>query len=1197
MTIRKIWKVKNAYYKEAKGLANHLNISPLLARLLINRGYKSAETASHFLKADLNSLSSPYQMKGIEQACKRLFKAINNREKVLVYGDYDVDGITSTSLLVEVFKSLGLEVDYYIPNRIDEGYGLNFTALKKIAVQDFTLVVTVDCGITAKEDIYKGKELGLDFIVTDHHQIPEELPNCLVINPLLDDSDVAWKNLSGVGIAFKLAQALLMKLKNTSETKKILDLVALGTVADLVPLNGENRILVKNGLEMIKKGQRVGLVALCTVANLDIKNLNTSQIAYGLAPRINACGRIGDASLGVELLLSSNLDKALAIAEKLDLKNRERQTIEQEITNHAFILAEQMDLDNTKVLVLASEKWHTGIIGIVASRLVEKYHRPTILFGIEDGICKGSGRSIPNFHLYQALKETDDLLIQYGGHSQAAGLSLVKENLDNFRRNINYYADKVLNPQDFVPVIKIEEEINLAEVNNSIFNEIELLEPFGYANPKPLLAYRRANIKNYRKVGNGKHLKLNVLADKSIWDAIGFSMGELDITEGVTEPVDLAFYIEKNNWNGKENLQLVLKDIKKYQELDNPFETPKLLDRLFKKGKDYLCNDIYSGIENKEFFYTKVVGVTFENRQKYIQNLQIGDKIELVREPDNEYDSLAIGIFCGNYKIGYLKKELAKYLAPNIDKGVFYEGYICNKTGGKDKNLGVNIFVEREIKEDKNDYKDVRKNIENLDSLRINEIIKKAIIGNYNYREKQLETLKLLDKGDNVLAIMGTGRGKSAIFQTKAAKLALTNHKKTIIIYPLRALVNDQYLSLKNKLTPLGLNIWKATGALEPEEKLIFFNSLDNIDIILTTPEFLMHNIKPFAKIKNKIGLVVIDECHHLVSRRLGYKALPKIIEKLDYPQLLAVTATANENLMNYIKNNLSIVQIVLDRHVRKNLNLIDSRGCRDKIEYIKKLAQAQERTVIYVNSRKKALNLAANLRRDLPHFKDKIAYYHGGLNNEDRQEIENLFREGSLDIIFTTSAFGEGIDIPDINNVVLYHLCFSTEEYNQLAGRAGRNGQNAKVHLLYNNKDKELNRLLLSANAPNRKQMGQFYVLLTKIAHKINPIDLTNNEIAEWGKLYNIEGLHENSVSLWLGIFEELALLEREKIGNKRFIYLIENPPQVNLSDSARFLEGQEELMYFNNYLKYAFHPDRNVLLDLINKPIIPTSLIENKE
>ena len=465
-------------------------------------------------------------------------------------------------------------------------------------------------------------------------------------------------------------------------------------------------------------------------------------------------------------------------------------------------------------------------------------------------------------------------------------------------------------------------------------------------------------------------------------------------------------------------------------------------------------------------------------------------------------------------------------------------------------------------------------------------------MGQHAYRPKQAEALDALYSGDNVMAILGTGRGKSAIFQAYSAYLALWKRKTSIIVYPLRALVNDQYQSLQKKLQPLGLEVCLATGALEGEERAAFFKRVmeGRVDLILTTPEFLVYNKHRFMELSGRLGMVVIDEAHHLASRRQGYKQLPSTLKEIYPQQILAVTATASDDVAAHIMKSLDLNTVVIDPHVRDNLILVDQRSNYKKADYLIDLARTGEKVVVYLNSRHKAVQLAELLREKVPPaLQNSICYYHGGLTSGDRLAIENAFREGSIKVIVTTSAFGEGIDIPDIRHVVLYHLSFSGEEYNQLAGRAGRDGNPAKVHLLYNQRDEMLNRNVLSSSCPSREVLGKFYKLLQLLIQGKPAIELTNHELCELVKRERIAEPTESCISGWLGIFEELGFLEREREGAKRRIIMTPSPTKMDLLSSLRYQECMAELDDFQRYLEIAFDHSKDTLLKAINQPIYP--------
>jgi single-stranded-DNA-specific exonuclease len=499
----------------------------------------------------------------MDKAVERLKKSIEKSETVLVHGDYDADGLTSTAILVSAFRMVGLKTFYHIPNRLIEGYGLSIKGIEKAAQCNTDLIITADCGISSKESVSKAISLGMDVIVTDHHEVPDTLPAALaVIDPHRKDSEYPFKYLAGVGVAFKLIQALFTELKvedRDSKLESFLDLVALGTIADSVSLIGENRIIVSHGLKIINEnGARIAIKAMKEVAGVDREFL-AKTLSFTLIPRINAAGRLDDAGVVVELFLTDDLKEAKRIAVLLDEQNRKRKEIEGEVFKEAV---EMVDPDNVdSAIVLSSPNWHAGVIGIVASRLVEMFYRPVFLFSIEGDTAKGSARSIPPFDLFKAISECSDLLIGYGGHRMAAGARISTDKLPVFKEMLSAKVDKALSPNDLLPVLDIDAAVNLSEINLSLVKELSLLEPFGNANKEPLFGARGINIVDHRIVGNN-HLKMKLSQMDHHMDTIGFGMGEELKNIGSSSTLDIAFVPEINEWNGMRRIQLNLKALR-----------------------------------------------------------------------------------------------------------------------------------------------------------------------------------------------------------------------------------------------------------------------------------------------------------------------------------------------------------------------------------------------------------------------------------------------------------------------------------------------------------------------------------------------------------------------------------------------------------------------------------------------------------
>ncbi|ATW23963.1 single-stranded-DNA-specific exonuclease RecJ [Candidatus Formimonas warabiya] len=556
-------------------ISQKVKISPLLAQICINRGITSPEDVENFFHVNPSQLHSSFSFNKMEQAVTCMEEAIANQEKILIYGDYDVDGVTGTSLLYLYLKSRQARVSYYIPDRKEEGYGLNEEAVYWASREKFSLIVTVDCGISSVRETELANSLGLKIIITDHHQPPEILPAALaIINPKVKASKYPFPHLAGVGVAWKLAQGLEMhreKKENHEDAilKEFLDLVCLGTIADVVPLTGENRVIVALGLKKMMEGQRPGIQALLSVTGLDNKPVTAGQVGFILAPRLNAAGRLSSARLAVELLTSSLASESLERALVLDKENTLRQAVEGEIFQQALhMIDETVDLEEDYVIVLAAPEWHAGVIGIAASRLVEKYHRPVVLIAIEGELAKGSARSIECFDIFLALRSCQEWLVQFGGHRLAAGIKLKEENIAAFRKAINTFARTVLSKDHLIPVVKIDLELDLNTNEQYYINDIERLAPFGAGNPLPVLAFRNLKIVEAKGVGVGApHLKVKFESGGHFLDGIGFNLSHHLSWITIGSKVDVAVTLERNLWNGCEKIQFVLKDIQPHPVL------------------------------------------------------------------------------------------------------------------------------------------------------------------------------------------------------------------------------------------------------------------------------------------------------------------------------------------------------------------------------------------------------------------------------------------------------------------------------------------------------------------------------------------------------------------------------------------------------------------------------------------------------
>jgi single-stranded-DNA-specific exonuclease len=568
----KLWNIlQNQLPMPAAVEAELLDFPPVLRQLLHNRGYKTKVEANNFLFANSPENTDPFLMKGIPEAVDRIHFALQQGEPVAIYGDYDADGVTATALLVQFLENLGAPVIGYIPNRFDEGYGLNKEALSSLHDQGIRLVITVDCGIRSPDEADFARQVGLDLIITDHHHVGDNVPQALsVINPKQPGDCYPEKNLAGVGLAYKLASGLVGKIVKDGDSipdhhqaDQYLDLVALGTIADMVPLIGENRALVRKGLEQIRKPHRQGIQSLIGVTGLKPGSITSGDVGYMLGPRLNAAGRLESALTALNMLISQDVHEASELAQRLEVQNRERQEITRSMQLRAEALAMQR-AGKQFLLFAADPEFNPGVVGLVASRLTETYYRPSIIAFRDVEFTRGSCRSIPQFHITEALDKCSDLLVRHGGHAAAAGFTVRNENLPELIERLDHIAEEILSGETLQPTLNADLELPLHELKPEILDFIQWLQPTGQANPQAVFVSRDLKVTRFRPVGkDNAHLKLTVTDGKITYDAIAFRQGEWQ--NHMPPKVDLMYVFETNEYNGQRYLQLNVKDIQPSQ--------------------------------------------------------------------------------------------------------------------------------------------------------------------------------------------------------------------------------------------------------------------------------------------------------------------------------------------------------------------------------------------------------------------------------------------------------------------------------------------------------------------------------------------------------------------------------------------------------------------------------------------------------
>ncbi len=558
--INKKWKVLEADEKLVSKLTEEFKIPRVIAKVLVIRGITTIEEFKKFFAEDSSEFYSPFLLKSMDVAVARVLKALEKNEKVVIYGDYDVDGITSTSILYTFLEEIGLDVDYYIPNRFEEGYGINRDAIINLEHEGYDLLISVDTGITAVKEVKLANDLGLDVIITDHHECKEVIPNAVaVLNPKRPDDEYPFKQLAGVGVAFKLICAINETIENPVDIYKHLEIVAIGTIADLVKLESENRLFVKIAFRTIKESNNFGIRALFDVAEINDKKISSGLIGFQIAPRLNASGRLKSAKLGVELFLSKTYERAISIAQELNAINTDRRILEKEIFEEAVNIIEADGIiSSSSILVVAKEGWNKGVIGIVASRLVEKYYRPVIILAIDGEKASGSARSIDGFSIYEALNSVSDVFTKFGGHTMAAGMSLDKSRISELRDRLNLYGLEKLTEDTLTQKVYIDGLVEISDINVDYVEKIRELEPFGMGNREPIFEVS-GNVRNIYLMGKEKnHIKL--IMDG--FEAVGFNMAEYSNYISKGQNVRLAGTLNINRWMDKLNTTLYIKDIK-----------------------------------------------------------------------------------------------------------------------------------------------------------------------------------------------------------------------------------------------------------------------------------------------------------------------------------------------------------------------------------------------------------------------------------------------------------------------------------------------------------------------------------------------------------------------------------------------------------------------------------------------------------
>ena len=1211
------WEIAHYDAPVAEQIRRQAHVTPLVARIMAGRGISGEEDVRRFLHPSLDrDWLDPALIPGLDEVVRRLSTAIDRHERTAIFGDFDVDGISATCLLTTALRHLGLEVTPFIPRRFDEGYGLSraaLTRLREMASPD--LIVTVDTGIAGRDEVAELLADGIDVAITDHHEpsdlVPRGVPVC---DPKLDP-DCPSRELAGVGVALKIVCRLGELRGEPDLWREYTDVATLGTVSDLMLLTGENRSLVADGMRRLNASTRPGLVALAAQSRHPLETLTADELAFSLIPRLNSAGRMADPAIALRLLMEEDPQRAEELAARLEAINQERRAIEAELTDEASALVDAT-YDGGRVIVVGGEGWHEGVKGIVASRLVSRYHVPTLLFTISEGIARGSGRSVGSVNLFEAVEQCSDLLMRFGGHAGAVGVTLESANLDAFRDRMEEILGR-LPREDFDVRREIAAEVSLSELDYETVRSLDVLQPFGQGNEVPILAASGVSMTDRRRRGEGgRHLSFTVTDGVASIPCIMFNAERVEELADYDGAVDVVFEPKVESWHGRSSVKLHVRDVlMRSDEIPGSCApaTAQLVDDLFTRADEFTSNSELHDIANAPSFHTKVVGVTFDDRQDIVGGLRRGDELALVREPDNAHDPNAIRVATADgAQIGYLRRIIAAAIAPEIDRGAAYRASVTDVTGGADDKAsrGVNVLVER-LDGCASDADEItvrlarqqeRRRLAELAPHDLTEELKRLLIGENSLLPAQARSLDNLEAGVSTLCVMATGRGKSLIFHVHAARMALVRHRASIFVYPLRALVSDQAYHISQVFDRLGMTTRVLTGETSLDARDAIYAGLNagDVDIVLTTPEYLAMHVDRIAAC-GRIGFVVVDEAHHAGLAKAGarpaYLEMPRVLEMLGNPCVLAVTATASAPVADEIRRLLAIPEdgVVIDPSCRENLSVIDERASRGRDERLVSLLVHGEKTLVYVNSREASVSLARMLRHRVWERGHRVAFYNGGLTRADRAAVEEAFRSGELTYVIATSAFGEGVNLPDVRHVVLYHLPFDEVEFNQMSGRAGRDGAPAYVHLAYGAADARINERVLQRDAPSRDDLVTLYRVLMARSRAASlqgrrAFVATNADIAEECIAQNTRcAIDDRVVSCGISIFRELGFCVTSGYGVGRRVEMVAQPQHMDLYGSVRYVEGLRAQQDFSDYSAWALRAPADEILARINRPIVP--------
>jgi len=1136
----------------AEDLARALGVSPIVGAVLCRRGAVTVEAAREFLHPSLDRVSDPDTVPGMRLAADRLAEALRAREPIAIHGDYDVDGIAATAILVRGLRALGGDPRWYLPHRLHDGYGLGTRAVETLASQGARVLIAVDCGITAVEAVTRARALGLDVLVVDHHTPGAEPPPALIVAPGDSAGSVAP---CAAGLAFLLIWALRRCLDASSPPPaELAALAALGTVADVVPLLGDNRRLAAAGLLQLRAAPPAGLRALIDVCAVQ-GPVEAWHIGWQLGPRLNAPGRLGDPAPALRLLLTDDPAEARELAGALDEANRERQAVLEQVLGEAIAQAEREP--DAPALVVAGDGWHPGVVGLVAGRLAELYRRPAVAVTLAAGVGRGSARSVEGFHLVDALAACREHLVGFGGHAMAAGLSLDASALDGFRRAFQDVA-AARAPREAAPLL-VDAEVMLGEVTTSFLEALDRLAPFGVGNPRPVCAVRGVRVVTRRLVGDGAHLRMGVTDGAVVVEAIGFAMAAWGELLAFTDaPVDLAFVPEPDRFDpGRVRLRLRALDIPGVDPATVLSDTGALVDRLFRRADDYLDERGGDRGEDATEFYTKVAGVTFDDRQAAIGALREGDPLTLVREPENPHDPHAVRVLAaGGRMLGYLNAKLAGRVAPAIDAGGRYHVTVSRVTGGGDRSFGVNVYVEREDEAPAaSGASSSRRTWRALDRETARARLPIYVHGGRPLRPAHAAALAEVAAGRSAVLSAPPGRGWVAAIAGAAAH-AVRGDRGALVVTPLWSDAVHRGEQLASRLGALGLRVQPAHGFLGVGARDLAAAALraGDADVVVASVEAVRDGtlLAPWLA---RAAVVVLDGLSSTDAQ-----ALPAALA--ERPSLIVVEPQeAAAALRGHPR-----ATVLRDDPPRPLLRMEDQRGALDADAVVEEVLKSGEKGIVYTVSPAECVRVAAWLRSRAA--AGRIGYVHEGLPARLRQLVAQAFGEGRLDVLVTTGVDEEALPL-DLRRAVVGAFPAGRRTFLAACGTVGLDRRPSVVTLAFGPQARAARRLAVDAHAPGRDLLVRIYRAL-RAWRAGGPFLWPDEE--SWARVRaDVPEATRSAVGAACAIFEEVGLAVREGAGGVWQVRLVPADARRDLHASLRFREGARERDAFETFAAWV--------------------------